>query len=110
MQKTGKGSWVEAKQNLNNLRSKDPKEFWNRLNMKSKSLKPHNFSKIELSNYFKNLASSTESEERNNQGNEAENLTDLVQDIDSILNRSFDLHEVKTRGSRPVEGQKGCRN
>ena len=82
--------WFKQKQNPNNLWSKDPKEFWNRLNMKSKG-KPHNFWKIELSNYFKNLASSSESEQRNNQENEPENLTNLVQDIDSILNSNFDF-------------------
>ena len=43
---------LSKKQNLNNLMSRDPKEFWNRLNMKSKG-KPHNFSKIELSNHLK---------------------------------------------------------
>ena len=34
--------WFKQKQNLNNLRSKDTKEFCNRLNMKSKG-KLHNF-------------------------------------------------------------------
>ena len=95
VEKQERAYWFKQKQNLNNLMSKDPKKFWNRLNMKSKG-KPHNFSKIELSKYFKNLTSSSELEQRNNQENEPENLTNLLQDIDSILNRTLDLHEVKT--------------
>ena len=55
--------------------------------------KPHNFWKIGLSSYLKNLASSNESGQRSNQENKPENLTNLVQDIDSILNRYFDLHD-----------------
>ena len=51
--------WSKQKQSLNNLRSKDPKEFWNRLNMKSKG-KSYNFSKSELSDHFKNLASAVQ--------------------------------------------------
>ena len=87
--------WSKQKQNLNNLRSKDPKEFWNKLNMKPKE-KSHNFSKIELSSYFKNLASTNQSEHRNEPENaEPENIINLVKDIDNILNRNFNLHEVK---------------
>ena len=58
--------------------------------------KSHNFSKIELSSYFKNLASTNQSEHRNEPENaEPENIINLVKDIDNILNRNFNLHEVK---------------
>ena len=58
--------------------------------------KSHNFSKIELSSYFKNLASTNQSEHRNEPENaEPENIINLVKDIDDILNRNFNLHEVK---------------
>ena len=87
--------WSKQKQNLNNLRSKEPKEFWNKLNMKPKG-KSHNFSKIKLSSYFKNLASTNQSEHRNEPENaEPENIINLVKHIDSILNRNFNLLEVK---------------
>ena len=101
--------WSKQKQNLNNLRSKDPKEFWNKLNMKPKG-KSHNFLKIELSSYFKNLASTNQSEHRNEPENaEPENIITLVKDIDNILNRNFNLHEVKAMIAK-FEGQEGCRN
>ena len=58
--------------------------------------KSHNFSKIELSSYFKNLASTNQSEHRNEPENaEPENIINLVKDIDNILNRNFNLQDVK---------------
>ena len=58
--------------------------------------KSHNFSKIEFSSYSKNLASTNQSEHRNEPENaEPENIIKLVKDIDNILNRNFNLHEVK---------------
>ena len=78
--------WFKQKQNLNNFRSEDPKEFWNRLNMKPRG-KSHNFSKAELSDYFKNLAKANESDEGNasDSVNESENFANIFQDIDNIL-------------------------
>ena len=86
--------WSKQKQSLNNLRSKDPKEFWNRLNMKSKG-KSYNFSKSELSDHFKNLASANESDGGNASEIDIEDNANLIQDIDNILNRDFNLIEIK---------------
>ena len=86
--------WSKQKQSLNNLRSKDPKEFWNRLNMKSKG-KSYNFSKSELSDHFKNLASANESDGGNASEIDIEDNVNLLQDIDNILNRDFNLIEIK---------------
>ena len=85
--------WFKQKLNLNSFRSKDPKEFWNRLNMKPRG-KSHNFSKAELSDYFKNLAKANESDE--DSVIESENFANIFQDIDNILNRNFNLQEVKS--------------
>ena len=59
--------------------------------------KSHNFSKAELSDYFKNLAKANESDEGNASDSviESENFANIFQDIDSILNRDFNLQEMK---------------
>ena len=60
--------------------------------------KSHNFSKVELSDYLKNLAKANKSDEGNASDslNESENFANIFQDIDNILNRNFNLQEVKS--------------
>ena len=86
--------WSKQKRSLNNLRSNDPKEFWSRLNMKSKG-KSCDFSKSELSDHFKNLASANESDGGNASEIDIEDNVNLIQDIDNILNRDFNSIEIK---------------
>ena len=55
--------------------------------MKSKG-KSYNFSKSELSDHFKNLASANESDGGNASEIDIEDNVNLIQDIDNILNRA----------------------
>ena len=49
--------WNQQKQDLSNFRSRDPKEFWKKLNLKPKS-KSYQFTKSDLFDYYEKLASS----------------------------------------------------
>ena len=57
--------------------------------------KPNSFSKLEVYSFFKNLSSTEETGETYEAETEIPGDTNLVQDIDNILNNRFRLDEVK---------------
>ena len=86
--------WYNQKQNLNNIRTKDQKAFWNRLNIKRKA-KSHNFSKSELYDDFKKLVNTEDQDENVILSDHEQTNENLAVDIDNIPNDGFNLEEIK---------------
>ena len=92
--------WQIKKESLRKTKTKNPKEFWNKLKLKNKGL-PFSFKKNELHNYFKNL--SGDDNERSPEiepgveddgARERENGMNSQEVLD-ILNRITTAEEVK---------------
>ena len=92
--------WPIKKESLGKTKTKNPKEFWNKLKLKSKGL-PFSFKKNEIHNYFKKLSGDdNENALEFEPGAEADSAGEPENDVNSqeilsISNRVITVEEVK---------------
>ena len=89
--------WSQQKQDFSNFRSRDPKEFWKKLNLKPKS-KSYQFTKSDLFDYHEKLASSQVNKDQYAEFDYQQKveIEELKQTTDQILNAQFTFDEIKT--------------
>ena len=83
-----------------NFRSRDPKEFWKKLNLKPKS-KSYQFTKSDLFDYYEKLVSSPVDNDQYAEFDYQQN----VQTTDQILNAQFTFDEIKTMINKLKSGK-----
>ena len=98
--------WNQQKQDLSNFRSRDPKEFWKKLNLKPKP-KSYQFTKSDLFNYYKKLASSQVDNDQYTEFDYQQNvkIEDMEQTTDQILKAQFTFDEIKTMINKLKSGK-----
>ena len=101
-----KSYWNQQKQELSNFRSRDPKEFWKKLNLKPKS-KSYQFTKSDLFDYYEKLASSQVDNDQYAEFDYQQNveIEELEQTTDQILNAQFTFDEIKTMINKLKSGK-----
>ena len=98
--------WNQQKQDLSNFRSRDPKEFWKKLNLKPKS-KSYQFTKSDLFDYYEKLASSKVDNDQYAEFDYQQNveIEELEKATDQILNAQFTFDEIKTMINKLKSGK-----
>ena len=91
---------------MSNFRSRDPKEFWKKLNLKPKS-KSYKFTKSDSFDYYEKLASSQVDNDQYAEFDYQQNveIEELEQTTDQILNAQFTFDEIKTMINKLKSGK-----
>ena len=97
--------WRRKKDELTELSTNDPKQFWEKLNFKKRK-PPANFAKHTLFSYFRNLVGNTDDKiDQSEHANKNDIAAHEIADYLEILDREISLEEVK----KSIANLKNCK-